>query len=131
MAFSVPTFPLLCDVYRGPWLTRVLAIHDLACNLAWGRRVSLATNEQDFNEFALCPTLLVPALSDIRDLKCRAVEDVVEVPSGSGRWYQVASVDDIGKGFSNEHRGVVIFPISENLFPTGSYAGLNWPAPIP
>jgi hypothetical protein len=28
----------------------------------------------------------------------------VEVPAGSGRYYEVVQVDDAGKGFPNEHR---------------------------
>jgi hypothetical protein len=32
------------------------------------------------------------------------VPDLVEVPAGTGRYYTVAAVDDVARGFSNEYR---------------------------
>jgi len=131
MAYSLPQFNLTCDIYRGPWLTRTLAIAAQPCNLAYGRRHSLqnvASGTQ--NGESMNMSLLLPPGVDVRDLSCAAVDDVVECPSGSGRWYQVSNVDDIGKGFDNEHRCAILFKISAAMF-GGSYAGLQWPAPIP
>lgn len=132
MAFTLPDFNLFCNVYRGPWPTKVLAIADLECNLAFSRRGQIPTPfAADANEWSPIMSLLVPPGSDIRSLVCAAVQDLVECPSGSGRWYQVGGVDDIGKGFDNEHRCALLFQISEALIPTGNYAGLLWPTPIP
>jgi len=132
MAYKIPEFNLVCDVYRGPWATRVLALEELECNLAYSRRQqTLSPFPAGANETSVVMSLLVPAGSDLRDLSCAAVQDVVECPSGSGRWYQVSMVDDIGKGFDNEHRCASLFKISEALIPTGNYTGLLWPAPIP
>jgi len=131
MAFSLPTFNITCEVYFGPWLTKTLRLTGQECNLAYGRRSSLQNPLSGLeNGESMNMTLLVPPLVDIRDLSNWGVQDVVEVPSGSGRWYQVSNVDDIGKGFPNEHRAAILFKISENLFPTGSYVGLQWPRPI-
>lgn len=130
MAYTIPDFNLTCDVWRGPYLGRSIAIAGLACNLAYGRRRSMPQDDIDQNGWVMAMSLLVPSSSDIRDLSCAAVQDVVEVPSGSGRWYQVANVDDIGKGFPNEHRCAALYKISEAMW-GASYAGLMWPAPIP
>ncbi len=130
MAFTVPEFNLLCNVYRGPWATKVLAVPDLECNLAFSRRAQLPTAFQTNNEWSVIMSLLVPAGSDIRSLVNAAVEDIIECPSGSGRWYQVGAVDDIGKGFPNEHRCALLFQISAAML-GAPYTGLAWPAPMP
>jgi hypothetical protein len=48
--------------------------------------------------------LLLPAKTDVRGPQDVRSFDMVEVPAGSGRWYSVVFVDDIGRGFANEHR---------------------------
>ncbi len=135
MSFTVPTFNLVCNVFTGPWLTKVLRIPDLPCNLALGRRVQtweFIDAQSDY--LRVCPHLLVPALSDVRDSSTESPAgqyyDVIEVPSGSGRWYRVNAVDDVGKGFSNEHRMVGLTKILEWTDPV-NYAGAKWPTPIP
>ena len=130
MAFTEPNYNLVAGVYRGPWATKTLSDSAMPCNLAYSRRSSKAEVSENADSFAMLMSLLVPAGSDLRDLSCAAVQDVVEVPEGSGRWYQVCNVDDIGKGFPNEHRCAMLFKISEAMF-GASYAGLVWPAPIP
>jgi hypothetical protein len=65
-------------------------------------------------------TLMVPALTDIRGPQDTVSFDMVECPLGSGRWYRVCAVDDIGKGFANEHRAALLFAL-----PT------SWIAPYP
>jgi hypothetical protein len=74
--------------------------------------------------------LLLPSKTDIRDTSCAITGDVLECPAGSGRWYGVFSVDDFGKGFSNEFRVAWIGKIFEDLDPL-AFPGLFWPAPIP
>jgi hypothetical protein len=61
--------------------------------------------------------LLVPALTDVRGPQDPVGPDMVEVPAGSGRWYQVVFVDDIAKGFSNEHRTASIFALYASWTP--------------
>lgn len=65
-------------------------------------------------------SLLLPLQTDIRGLQDTVSQDMVEVPAGSGRWYSVQIVDDIGKGYANEHRSASIFAL-----PGG------WTAPYP
>jgi len=131
MSFHLPELNIECDIYTGPWLSKVLRVTNEPCNLAYGRRSSLndeLSGTQNGGSMAM--SLLLDAGTDVRDLSCSAVQDVVEVPAGSGRWYQVYNVDDIGRGFPNEHRCAVIFKISEAMFGS-SYSGLSWPTPIP
>lgn len=121
MSFSVPTFNLTCNIWRnasGP-----PAAPDVTenCNLAWGKRSSSLQGIQDPAGEPFM-TLLLPVSTDIRSSKCGAGNDWVEVPAGSGRFYEAIGVDDIGKGFSNEHRAAVLV--------ASTHFG-NWPAPIP
>lgn len=132
MAFTVPQMPLVCNIYAGPWLTKALRSSP-DCNLAWGRRVQLSGhNAGDFDSLpvSLSQVLLLPALTDIRDGVQTLHPDIVECPAGSGRWYQVLAVDDIGKGFPNEHRGAVLTAISSFVDAVG-FAGCLWPLPVP
>jgi len=65
-------------------------------------------------------SLLLPPLADVRGPQDSVSADMVEVPAGSGRWYFVVGVDDIGKGFANEHRSAAIFALAS-----------SWVAPYP
>jgi len=131
LAFTLPEFNLSVDVWTGPWLAKVFRISVLG-NLAIGKRTAFFSTDWGAGQPAVhaLPTLLLPPLTDIRDGSCNGVQDVVEVPSGSGRWYQVLGVDDVGKGFANEHRFAHLSKIYEqvNSIP---FAGLQWPTPIP
>lgn len=119
MAFVVPEFPLFCAIAELEPSTPPRLV-GVACNLAWGRRVNngLLAGPSDALAVGQFMTLLLPAHTDIRD-GYGGSNDVVEVPEGSGRWYTVFIVDDIGKGFDNEHRAAVIMKL------------LPWPVPIP
>ncbi len=132
MAYSIPTFNLTCNIWRfqppPPGGPPALSPD---CNLAVGRRVSIPTVEGDLTTAYGSMTLLLPKGTDIRDASCVAslAGDLVEVPAGSGRFYFVAYVDDVGKGFLNEHRYAYISKACQASDPTlFSYI---WPAPIP
>jgi hypothetical protein len=131
MPFSLPAFNLLCNVYQGPWLGKVLRIADLPCNLAIGRRVQqLGTDQLGFPQGFASPSLLVPKGSDVRDTSQQTQPDILEVPSGSGRWYATNIVDDMAKGFSNEYRLVSMYKVCDAVNPA-LYPGLFWPIPMP
>jgi hypothetical protein len=118
MGFTVPTFNLSVNVWRSGGTPPAPPDLVLFGNLAWGKRVQ--TGMADFDTLlSERIQLLLPAGSDVRSVVCAATADNVEVPAGSGRVYFVMFVDDIGKGFSNEHRVAVL-----QQRPT-------WPAPIP
>jgi len=83
-------------------------------------------------------TLLVPKLTDIRppglSSGTNVWGDLVEVPAGSSRWYMVIQVDDVGKGFPNEHRFAYLLPLfNSTMIGLVQNAGAPnpWPVPIP
>lgn len=131
MSFTLPTFNLPADIYTGPWLTKTLRFTEL-CNLAFGKRIQLITYNYDAQILAgqTFMQILFPALTDIRGAFQGLTPDILEVPSGSGRWYFVAACDDAGKGFENEHRVVIAAQLFESI-DSGPLAGSNWPVPMP
>lgn len=126
MSFTVPSFPFNCNIRTSRGIAGPPRIVS-PCNLAWGRRVSHPSVQTDatdpLSSFQGTVTLLLPAGTDIRDGWNSTGEDGVEVPAGSGRFYKAYYVDDIGKGFANEHRGAVLVKI-------GNALGF-WPTPVP
>jgi hypothetical protein len=132
MAFVLPTFNLSCDIYNGPWVGKTLRLSVMG-NLAFGRRVQQGPGtwfEPPAGPTTMPVVLLLPPLTDVRGKLLVPEGDIVEAPAGSNRWYVVESVEDIGKGFANEHRGAVITQISFLMDPVG-YAGCVWTIPMP
>lgn len=132
MAYTLPEFNLTCNIYTGPWLTKVLRISP-DCNLAMSKRVQEGAVEIGVGFGFSNPTmsLLLPPLTDVRDASGASEQyDIIECPAGSSRWYGVLGVDDIGKGFANEHRVAFISKLFQAQDPT-PFAGAIWPTPIP
>jgi hypothetical protein len=132
MPFTVPEFPLLCNIWAGPNPPTGVPRLTAACNLGMGRRIMPAAPSEDvFNAPHMLAQLLLPAGTDIRDASCSPATsgDVVEVPAGSGRFYYVLGVDDLGKGFPNEHRFALLAKACSAYY--GPFAGVDWPTPIP
>jgi hypothetical protein len=119
MPFKLPSFNLVCNIWSVGALPPLPARLSPACNLAWGRRV----NPLPSGGSEVVMTLLLPAGTDIRSSLTFSGADVVEVPAGSGRFYSVFGVDDIAKGFANEHRGAILLGVR--------LGGAFWPTPIP
>lgn len=126
MAFVIPQFPLTCNVFTGGVISNPPRISPV-CNLAWGRRSThngmSAVSGPGAIPFPAMMDLLVPAGTDLRDKFNSSSWDAVECPAGSGRFYIVVYVDDIGKGFPNEHRCGVLQKV-------GNALGF-WPTPVP
>ena len=107
MAYTIPNFNLTCTIWTtGASFTDPPRLTGVPCALVYGRRVQAAT-------FGIPPgganslqamNLLLQAGTDIRGPQDVIGFDSVEVPTGSGRYYAVRFVDDIGKGWPNEHR---------------------------
>lgn len=120
MAFSLPNFNLVINIWR--FANYPLNPPDVITmgNLTPGRRVltDIAENRVNFNH-SMYMQLLLPALTDIRSPFLAASPDVLEVPAGSGRIYQPMFVDDVAKGFANEHRFAMI------------WQAFAWPVPMP
>lgn len=118
MAFTVPTFNLPVGIWRLGTPTSSPPDVSTLGNLAWGRRVSSEQGNPGGGA-TLLMTLLLPVGTDVRSFVVVGGPDIVEVPLGSGRYYNCRAVDDIGKGFPNEHRAAVLEAFSP------------WPAPVP
>lgn len=134
MSFTLPTFNLTVDIYTMAGLdtfaTRVFRLGTPGQLRGPHRMVGLFY----FPIFspAQIPgamSLLLPPLTDVRDAANNpGWADLLEVPSGSGRWYLAAYVDDVAKGFANEHRLVKLFKAAKNgTLTTFPY----WPTPNP
>lgn len=116
MAFILPTFNLTCNIWRGPQGIPPVGAPALSpsCNLTPGRRIAnqpLQTLPQSY--------LLLPAHTDVRSFINAIAPDLIEVPAGSGRFYDADFIEDVSKGFATEHRLVAM------------YQRKPWPAPMP
>lgn len=124
MSFTLPTFNLMCNIYTPPFTGGPPRVA-VACNLAWSRRISMPSGQALVGVEPMVMTLLLPAGTDIRVGAQGVAFDIVEVPAGTGRWYNVLQVDDIGKGFLNEHRAALLGKLANT-------EGVpNWPIPMP
>lgn len=134
MAFRVPTFNLVVNVWSAPALVSAAPTRVLMGNLTNGRRLTFGGEElASANYCVLAMFLLLPKLSRIRGSYITDYGDAVEVPAGSGRFYIVAGVDDVAKGFPNEYRIASLYQgVSYALSSTGNpWAIPPWPDPIP
>jgi hypothetical protein len=125
VAYQIPRMPITCDIFT-PDVPGVAAIPTsparlagVRCNLAWGKRTNAATTGGTVSVGVLTSAvdLLLPARTDIRGPQDTTSFDMVCVPSGSGRWYQVTAVDDVGKGFANEYRIAVLLALANSWVP--------------
>lgn len=123
MAYILPSFNLVANVHTYAFgAVGVLRIANQPCQLrAPSPNYSGILQPSASQYTAMCA--MWPALTDIRDVYTGTFNqpDVVEIPAGSGRYYQVQMVDDIGKGFANEHRFCTLLKATYAL----------WPIPIP
>lgn len=119
--YTLPTFNLTCNIWTTGAYPPAPKRLSSACNLAWGRRIHSDIVQGNYVHMSL----LLPALTDIRCQVQLAVSgtDAVEVPAGSGRYYVVLYVDDIGKGFANEHRCAILV--------ASPFVNGVWPTPMP
>lgn len=136
--FTIPTFNLganLWTIVTGDYTLDTAGAPRVAatpCNLAYGVRVNVAsTGGTAYPGIPIMAmNLLLQKGTDVQGPQCNVggiVDsltgmhgDYVEVPAGTGRYYIVGFVDDIGRGFANEHRTALIFALP-----------FSWPTPIP
>lgn len=123
MPYTPPTFNLVCNIGPQGAFPPTWRLTDVSCALIYGRRdcaVVDGLNAYGFPAMTGGMFLAMPALTDIRGLQDTINPDYVEVPAGSGRYYAVNFVDDVGKGWANEFRQAVITAV-----------GGTWTAPYP
>jgi hypothetical protein len=123
VAYVLPAFNLSVGIWRDPHLPPLLPDLVIRGNLSPGEIGSMhdpvAVGAGQPLRFVLM-WLRCPPLSDLRPFSLTPSADLVEVPLGSGRFYFVFDVDDVGKGFPNEHRFALL-----------AKGGPTWPFPIP
>lgn len=131
-SFALPNFNLTAGVWHSPG--RAPALYgppDLVtpCNLANGRvsHVLQEVRRTDVRQvLGASASALFPKQTDLRDFSVTSDVDVVEIPLHSGRYYWVAFVDDIAKGFVNEHRWAILPKVHSDGF-----YDYRWPSIIP
>jgi hypothetical protein len=149
MAFRQPNFNLLCNIWRnGTDNANPPDLADQPCALVNGRSggfwvsglygTTVGQVQASIGRMQQTVSLLLPKLTDIRAAYQTAANwgDLVEVPAGSGRYYWVPWMDDVGKGHSNEHREAALLQWTNvyQAFVTGAWtlgASGGWPAPVP
>lgn len=123
MAFVLPTFNITVHIYSAglPPPTGTPRIIDQEAQL----RAPAANNVMFVSSVGASSAmiLLLPPGVDIRDQFNTPINssDYVEAPAFTGRFYRVIFVDDIAKGFPNEHRYAVLQKV----------LGVPWPTPTP
>jgi hypothetical protein len=133
MPFQAPTFISQVRLWHGGGGGGVYATPDLTFmgTLSVGRRRLLPPNVGVPGSFSqLQAELLCPKLTDIRATWNNILADLVEVPGGSKRFYDVKWVDDVGKGFVNEYRLALIY-MRVNPTGGGTAFGFSLPVPLP
>lgn len=126
MPFAPPQMPLLCNIWRAlaGTVTPPVGPPTLAqvpCQLRLLKTAWCATTVSAGTPAML---LLLTAKTDIRPPNAiNGRGDLVECPSGTGRFYGVVAVDDAAKGFPNEFR-VALIKYNPN-------ASGMWPFPTP
>lgn len=118
MAFTLPTFNITANIWRNA--NYVIGVGPAGppqvvtpANLSPGKRV--VTNAGTSTPLM---ELLLPPRTDVRDgVAPAAAQDWVEAPAGTGRYYSVYYVDDVGRGFANEYRIVFMIVVAPRTYP--------------
>jgi len=118
MAFRVPNMPLMCNIYD--WFTPLTSVPtprqpNVPCQLRYLKSQE-AQRAGAGNQY-WSPLLLTHAGTDIRmyDATTGAQGDIVECPASSGLFFQVRSVGDVAKGFSNEYRSAALQSCNDQI----------------
>jgi hypothetical protein len=149
MAFVAPTFNLVCNWFDagnfyGSWAAGTGSIPPPDQVFDCALRAELhGYNVYGIDVPVSVANLLLPAGTDVFPPIVGSSEywnwaDLVEVPAGSGRFYFITAVEDVGKGYMNEYRMARLVPtwvIQGNWYSFLSathwpYAP-PWPRPIP
>jgi len=113
--YRQPTFNLNCNIWRiANWAGTIppAGLPDNASTCQLRMEVNILPLAPAPADSSVGMLLLLPMGTDIRGRRgwfgLSVERDLVEVPQGSGRYYEVEAVDDMAKGFANEHRCCLI-----------------------
>lgn len=132
MGFVIPQFNLTCNVLHDPKIPGDAPSYQVECQISVGEAHAIAHVTDDaLASYVHAMWLRLPFNTDIRSKNYGTREDYVEVPAWSGRWYRVASVDDFGAGFANEHRFAIVIQDLWRGGPWPNARGPYFPPPPP
>jgi len=115
MAFTVPSFPLTCNLFTSGGVPPARPRITPLCYLRLLKNAMLVSSAPGTGSR---PMLLgTPKGTDVRSALSSTGADTVEVPANSGRLYKVQMVDDIAKGFANEYRAAAIVQMNPQPTP--------------
>jgi hypothetical protein len=118
MAFVIPTFNITVNVWHDGNMPPTLPDLVIPAQLRGYQPIAVAYNAEIVQIGSV--VLYVAAGTDLRDGPSSfGSTDLIEAPAGTGRFYKVIDVDDIARGFTNEHRYAVLYKFG------------SWPTPIP
>jgi hypothetical protein len=146
VAYTLPTFNLNVNIWQ--WGSDVANPADATCvgclvgghhgvvSLGPINPGNLAQVQFSLKTSGQMMCLLVPKGTDLRPPPVTLSQwgSCVEVPAGTLRYYAVIQVDDIGRGFANEHRFALLVPLTgavQGIFSTSWNQPADWPTPIP
>jgi len=123
MAFTLPNFNIVCQLWHYPRdpTSGPADQSDVPCNFSTSRATLMGRDTANMVGVDLMyRALRVPATVDIR---CTAMgpglgPDIVEVPQGTGAYYQVQDLATMGQGFPNAHRYCWVVPAPGFPLPT-------------
>jgi hypothetical protein len=103
MAFRIPTFNLLCNVWTNSAIPPPGAprLANLPCQITPDKVVVTGVSGGPIKFVML---IKVSARTDLRGTVQSTGTDLIELPAGSGVYYTVYSVSDVARGFPNEYR---------------------------
>ena len=135
MSYVLPTFNLDVNLWTAPAVVTAPPTRTFKAGLARGERVIelFPAYTVGYYSYRSPMQLLCPKGTDIYPNEPGAFADLVEVPAGSGRYYAVWYVDDVGKGFPNEYRMAWLCAWSADIarFSGNPWAAAVFPRPIP
>lgn len=121
VAYRIPVFNLNVNIWRNSNVVGNPPDVTATCNLAAGERsqglipytdqLNAAHQTAAYFRSAAIMTVLLPKRTDVRPpgMQFPGISgDLIEIPAGSGVYYVVLGVGDIGRGFQNEHRFAVV-----------------------
>lgn len=110
MGYTLPQFILQADLYRSDGAGGLDYIVRFPCCLAPGRRVNLWSGPiLETSQLTVGTYLLVQRDLDIRDGR-NGIADIVALPFTGGAFYVVWGVVEVGAGWPNHYRRVVMCP---------------------
>lgn len=119
-----PQFPLLANVWHtGNPVTDPPDLANIKAELRATVTHRQVTSTLTLNRGNITRFIYFEKHTDVRAIWPSGFGDVVELPAGSRRYYDIVDVEDVAKGFPNEFR-IAAVTVTTNVTPP-------WPVPYP